>query len=247
MPKDGERTYFKDLNEDRHSYETRKPFSDRFCGRHLAEMGAIMTLIPPPPARVLDLGCGLGWTSRFLALRGYDVTAVDISWDAIEMANVMNSREGIVNLNFVVSDYEDLDYKDEFDVAVFFESLHHAESEEDAIRTAYKALKKGGLLITSEPGRGNEKSRGAIEAREKYNVTERDMPPKQIKKIGKQVGFKFFQVMPHANSLVAAIYANEFANPLLGKIIRFPFFRNLIAIYMITAHKYLDGIVLMRK
>ena len=38
-----------------------------------------------PPARALDLACGAGANALWLALRGWDVTAVDRSPAAIEL------------------------------------------------------------------------------------------------------------------------------------------------------------------
>ena len=35
-----------------------KPFSDAGCGSNLASIGTIMALLPDPPARILDMGCG---------------------------------------------------------------------------------------------------------------------------------------------------------------------------------------------
>ncbi|EGN95207.1 hypothetical protein SERLA73DRAFT_162732 [Serpula lacrymans var. lacrymans S7.3] len=47
----------------------------------------LLDILPPPPAQVLDLGCGCGVpASRDLALAGYTVTGVDISKVQIERA-----------------------------------------------------------------------------------------------------------------------------------------------------------------
>jgi SAM-dependent methyltransferase len=40
---------------------------------------ALRRLLPPPPARVLDVGAGTGFLSLVLARQGYDVTALDLS------------------------------------------------------------------------------------------------------------------------------------------------------------------------
>src|SRR5262249_2961496 len=96
-----------------------KPFSDAACHRHLIRMGAVMSLLPQPPATVLDLGCGTGWTSVFLAERGYEVTGVDISADMIFHANRNKQRAQVANVRFVVADYENLSFGGMFDVALF--------------------------------------------------------------------------------------------------------------------------------
>ncbi len=49
----------------------------------------LQQVLPPPPARLLDLGCGTGEHTRFLAEQGYDVIGVDSSETMLEKA-----REG---------------------------------------------------------------------------------------------------------------------------------------------------------
>jgi ubiquinone/menaquinone biosynthesis C-methylase UbiE len=41
--------------------------------------GALRRFLPPPPARVLDVGAGTGFLSILLARHGYNMTAVDLS------------------------------------------------------------------------------------------------------------------------------------------------------------------------
>src|SRR5690242_144580 len=38
---------------------------------------------PPPPARILDLGCGSGRAGLALEPRGYNVTGLDLSWEML--------------------------------------------------------------------------------------------------------------------------------------------------------------------
>jgi ubiquinone/menaquinone biosynthesis C-methylase UbiE len=44
-------------------------------------------LLPPPPARVADLGCGTGTLTLLLTEEGYDVTGVDVSSEMIRQAS----------------------------------------------------------------------------------------------------------------------------------------------------------------
>ncbi|MBI4214508.1 class I SAM-dependent methyltransferase [archaeon] len=55
------------------------------------------------PVRALELGCGHGNDSIFLASKGFDVTGVDISSRAIQEARKRASRAG-VKCNFIVED-----------------------------------------------------------------------------------------------------------------------------------------------
>jgi SAM-dependent methyltransferase len=152
MPKAGEITYLQLAGEASIEHATNKPFSDERCGQFLIALGAIRMRLPPPPARLLDLGCGTGWTSCLFAKMGYDVVGQDIAPDMIHYANVNKQRYQTPNVRFTVCDYEDMQFADEFDGAVFFDCLHHAEDERLALKMVYRALRPGGICVTHEPG-----------------------------------------------------------------------------------------------
>jgi len=247
MAKQGEIDYLKNLGADGIRHAVNKPFSDDFCAGYLMEVGAIMSLLPPPPAKLLDLGCGTGWTSCFYARRGYEVTGQDIAEDMIYNANEKKKREGIDNVRFVVCDYERMNFESEFDCAVFFDALHHSINEEDAIRMVYKALKPGGVCITSEPGICHADMPRSIEAVRKYNVTERDMPPGRIIKAARKAGFREYKVYPHTTHLEKTIYAGRTGHRWVSKLLKWHFLRTLAAIFVITLYRRCAGIVLMIK
>src|SRR5262249_45304391 len=136
MAKSGEIDYLKNLSPADVRHAVHKPFSDENCAGYLFNMGAVFSLLPPRPARLLDLGCGTGWTSIFFARAGYEVVGADIAPDMIEHARAMGRQAGLDNLRFVVSDYEELPFANEFDAVVFYDSLHHAIDEGLAVRKA---------------------------------------------------------------------------------------------------------------
>lgn len=243
MPVKGDLEYFKNMDEAGFQHAVNKPWSDIDCGQLLMELGAMMGLMPRQ-GKLLDLGCGTGWTSFYFAKMGYQVLGQDVAPEAIAYAKKMAAESGMPNLDFIESDYESLRLEPEFDIAVFFDSLHHSLDETKAVESAYKALKKGGILITSEPGLGH--ARRSREVIEKYGVTERDMHPGRIIKAGKAVGFTSFKVYPHASSLYTAIYKSA-SSRTLGRIFRIFGMRGLAALTFIFVYKHMSGIVVLKK
>ena len=206
----------------------RKPFGHHKSPDYLMEMAAVFHLLPRLPARVLDVGCGTGWTSVFLARRGYDVVGVDIAPDMIRLAEERREFDQVQNLEFQVSDYESMPFEAEFDAALFYDALHHAENEEAALRAVFRALKPGGVCICSEPGTGHSHSAESVQAMAKYGVTEKDMPPRHIIAVARKVGFRGGKVYPHAYTVGRLLYASP--SPVLpGLIARCGWIRNLLS------------------
>lgn len=180
MAKHGEIDYLKHLTAEQVRHAANKPFSDPGCDGELMEFAALLALLPPPPACLLDLGCGTGWTSIFFARSGYAVVGIDISEDMIFHANINKRCANVDNLRFIVGDYEQMDFDAEFDCGVFYSSLQHAVDEVEALGMVYRALRPGGICITSEPGDGHSLHPQALKAIAAYEVTEKDMPPTKI-------------------------------------------------------------------
>ena len=208
MSKIGEQNYLENTGDAGRSHNLGKPFSDGYCGINLASIGTIISLLPPPPAKILDMGCGGGWTSIFYAKRGYAVLGQDISRDMIELARQNQVQQNVGdNLSFVNADFESVNLDGQFDVVIFFDCLHHAEDERAAIASACHALKSGGMLITHEPGEGHATAPGSIEAMELYGVTEKDMPPHLIVRHGMEAGFSSYRIYPMQHDLIEIFYA----------------------------------------
>jgi SAM-dependent methyltransferase len=71
-----------------------------------------------PGARVLDVPCGDGRLSRPLAARGTDVTAVDISEQALATARELAAASGAIR--YRLAEMRDLPWSGEFDAALCF-------------------------------------------------------------------------------------------------------------------------------
>jgi hypothetical protein len=83
--------------------------------------------------------------------------------------------------------------------------------EVEAVRYVHRVLRPGGVCLTSEPGKGHATNESVSALAKKFNVTEKDMPPQKIRRIGKGVGFHSFHTFPHAQDLKQSIYVIETA------------------------------------
>ena len=225
--KQGEIDYMKNIGDEGAIDAFDKPFSHFTCSKNLVDLGIIMALMPSPPARVLDLGCGTGWTSAFFARRGYQVTGQDIAPDMIRYAERNRERYGAAGLEFVLSDYESLNFSELFDCAVFYDSLHHATDEKSALEAVHRALRPGGVLITHEPGAGHSKNPDSLRAMELYGVTEKDMAPSHIRDLCQQIGYSRFEFLPDPTLAIIPIYGINLAGL---KRIEQPWWRRLLQV-----------------
>lgn len=95
-----------------------------------------------PGSRLLDVGAGVGYSSRWFADRGFDVVGTDLS-----PANVAKIREkGVAG---EVADMKDLPFDDEtFDAAWAASCLMHIADAElpDVLREIRRVLRRGALF-----------------------------------------------------------------------------------------------------
>lgn len=112
--------------------------------------GQSLSPLPPPPASVLDLGCGTGSVANALAGRGYSVRAIDPDGDAVETARELGASSA-GTAHFSVARGESLPFPDEaFDAVLCIDVLHWAADAAafDAIwNEAWRVLRPGGLLV----------------------------------------------------------------------------------------------------
>ena len=104
-------------------------------------------LQPKPGSLMLDVACGKGRHSKFLASKGFDVTGIDISSDSINYAKQFETD----GLHFFQHDMRLPAWINYFDYAFnFFTSFGYFRTRrehDDAIRTIAQSLKPGGCLL----------------------------------------------------------------------------------------------------
>jgi 2-polyprenyl-3-methyl-5-hydroxy-6-metoxy-1,4-benzoquinol methylase len=96
----------------------------------------VLSHLPPPPARVLEVGCGEGRLARALAAAGYRVTAID------PLAPAGQIFRRVTLEDFVV--------EEPFDAAIAIVSLHHIADLRAAVRKIAESLTPTGRLIVDE-------------------------------------------------------------------------------------------------
>lgn len=247
MAKTNEKRYFKNIGDDGLRFSLNKPYSDRISiGSLIHNIASVATILKNQYGvknlKIIDIGCGSGWTSNQFALVGHDVTGVDISPDAIIAAK---ETFRIKNLNYVETDYDKIkkDYKSIFDVAIFIDSLHHSDSVEETLKSARATLKEGGICIVCEPGLGHSVSPDAIEAVAKYGVTEADLPPSKIIKSAKKAGYKRYKIYPSPALMHRSLYGEYSEGS--KKIVKYDIFRLLSIVSFFLLKRRKEGLVVL--
>lgn len=104
---------------------------------------------------VLEIGCGGGNLSRFLAKRVKELVCIDNSNYWIEKAK--KRLKIFKNIRFEISDLLDFNNEDYFDVAVIHYVLHDiiSEKREKVVENLSESIKEGGEICIREPTREN--------------------------------------------------------------------------------------------
>lgn len=104
-------------------------------------------LQPAPASRMLDIACGRGRHSKFLAARGFDVTGIDISAASIAYAKQFETDR----LHFFQHDMRLPSWINYFDYAFnFFTSFGYFRTRrehDDAMRTIAQCIRPSGTVL----------------------------------------------------------------------------------------------------
>lgn len=100
--------------------------------------------------KVLELGCGAGEASVYLAKRGAIVTATDLSAGMLDVVERLAARHG-VRIATKKAGSNDLGFPDgSFDIVYAANLLHHVEIR-PTLAEAERVLKPGGLFVSWDP------------------------------------------------------------------------------------------------
>ncbi len=147
--------------------------------------------------RILDVGAGQGWASRFFAAKGCEVIATDIvadewyglgrSWAIMDFADV--------SFEPMLADGENMPFPENYFDYVFFQgALHHFTDFERVLVQVNKILKPGGRVIAAgEPSIAIFSSEAAVQAtleETEAGIIERRPSPYGYHQALRQAGFQ---------------------------------------------------------
>lgn len=107
----------------------------------------VLNHLPSPHShyKILDIGCGAGFLSNFLAKHGYSVSGIDLSSESLKIAERYDSTQTI---NYQVGDATQLPFLSEsFDAICAMDFLEHVEKPEKVISEISRVLKPKGLFF----------------------------------------------------------------------------------------------------
>jgi tocopherol O-methyltransferase len=112
---------------------------------HLARLSKVK-----PGSDILDIGCGLGASSLYLA-RNYNAAVTGINTSSVQVQMAIKAAAGEkLDTKFLLMDAEAMDFQKQFDLLWSVESMSHYEHREHFFASAAKLLKPGGLFAITD-------------------------------------------------------------------------------------------------
>ena len=108
--------------------------------------------IKQPIKKILEVGCGAGFSVEYLKGKFVNYTGVDYSENLIKYAKKHNSNTGV---KFECLNINDFNPEFKFDVVLMIGVLHHMSEPEKVIKSLSRILNPDGIIVVNEPQAGN--------------------------------------------------------------------------------------------
>jgi SAM-dependent methyltransferase len=169
--------------------------------------------IVPPPAKLLDFGCGVGLFLKEASLFGYELCGVETNKSAIEYMLLHENIPVLETVEEVIQKYGEKS----FDIIFLNHSLEHVSDPMHILTSLYKILKPSGLIGIVVPAYNRLTAfidkfyRFLIEKGHLYYYTEKTLSEYLI-----MAGFKNPEkVPPLMGGFLIRSFSNSLSNPTL--------------------------------
>jgi SAM-dependent methyltransferase len=173
-----------------------RPFSSpETVGKYLERFGLLLSMLRiQPEDRVLDFGCGTGWSSIMLARMGAEVLGLDVAPSALEIAREAAGRELTpaqrARLSFRTFDGGTIDVEDgEMDFVLVFDAFHHFPNPMGILAEFSRVLSSHGRFGFAEPGAGHAEAEHSL-AESAHGILEEDLDLEQLFRSACAAGFE---------------------------------------------------------
>jgi 2-polyprenyl-3-methyl-5-hydroxy-6-metoxy-1,4-benzoquinol methylase len=182
----------------------------------LAAVPGLAERLAADGARVLDIGCGVGWSSVSMAHAhpGLVVDGVDLDPLSIESAQRLAQSEGVGDrVRFQLRDAASLAGAG-YDLATMFEMVHDLARPVEALTAARRALGADGVVLVADEPVGDAYAGAADEEEQRYHgwsllhclpasmtepgsaATGTVMRPDTLRRYARDAGFASVEVLP---------------------------------------------------
>lgn len=105
------------------------------------------------PEKILELGCGIGTSTRQIAKRFSEARIMATDYDPIQVSIAGKRLRSFKKITVAQADATNLSFADNsFDAVFIFNSFHHLNPYEKAIAEIARVLKTGGLVYIMDEG-----------------------------------------------------------------------------------------------
>lgn len=167
----------------------------------------------------LDIGCGSGAVSLFMASRGKKVLGIDISETSVSACREGAKRLGLGNMaSFEVMNFPEERPNKKFDMIICSEVLEHIKDDKIALEKIYNLLNSEGLLVISVPLKSAPLYRIGLARKFDTKVGHlRRYEFKQLVSLCERIGFNILETRKNEGVLRNFLFLNSVA----GKTIKF--------------------------
>lgn len=126
---------------------------------------------------VLELGCGKGVNSIFLAGENPDVNFLGIDLTPLHISYALKKSQDLKNVRFAIGNFQALDFIEDqtFNIIFEVESICHATEMKMLLNEAYRILKPGGRFIVIDGFREKQFSQHSSELQTAATLVEKCM------------------------------------------------------------------------